>query len=78
MVKTISGLKYDKTLIEAKVGEALVLKMVNVDAMPHNLVIVKPGVVQTVGNASFKMSTIPKLVKRAMCPTCPRFCTTSR
>ena len=68
VVKTISGLKYDKTLIEAKAGEALVLKMVNVDAMPHNLVIVKPGAVQTVGNASFKMLNDPKAGEKSYVP----------
>ena len=68
VVKTISGLKYDKTLIDAKAGEALVLKMVNVDAMPHNLVIVKPGAVQTVGNASFKMLNDPKAGEKSYVP----------
>jgi hypothetical protein len=71
VVKTISGLKYDKTLIEAKTGEALVLKMVNVDAMPHNLVIVKPGAVQTVGNASFKMLNDPKAGEKSYVPDLP-------
>ena len=71
IVKTISGLKYDKTLIEAKAGEALVLKMVNVDAMPHNLVIVKPGAVQTVGNASFKMLNDPKAGEKSYVPDLP-------
>ena len=62
------GLKYDKTLIEAKAGEAIVLKMLNVDAMPHNLVIVKPGAVQTVGNASFKMLNDPKAGEKSYVP----------
>ena len=68
LIKTISGLKYDKTLIEAKAGEALVLKLVNIDAMPHNLVIVKPGSTQKVGDASFKMLNDPKAGEKDYVP----------
>jgi uncharacterized cupredoxin-like copper-binding protein len=68
LIKTISGLKYDKTLVEAKKGETLVLKLVNVDAMPHNLVIVKPGTAQKVGDASFKMLNDPKAGEKDYVP----------
>ena len=36
--------------------------------MPHNLVIVKPGAVQTVGNASFKMLNDPKAGEKSYVP----------
>ena len=71
VVKTISGLKYDKTLIKAKPGEAVILKLVNVDAMPHNLVIVKPGTTKKVGDASFKMLNDPKAGEKDYVPDLP-------
>ena len=71
VVKTISGLKYDQTLIKAKTGEAVILKLVNVDAMPHNLVIVKPGSTQKVGDASFKMLNDPKAGEKDYVPDLP-------
>jgi azurin len=64
-------LKYDQTLIKAKAGEAVILKLVNVDAMPHNLVIVKPGSTQTVGDASFKMLNDPKAGEKDYVPDLP-------
>ena len=53
VIDAISGLKYSKTLIKAKTGEALALKLNN-DAMPHNLVIVAKESAKKVGDASFK------------------------
>jgi azurin len=55
-------------LVEAIKGETLVLKLVNVDAMPHNLVIVKPGTAQKVGDASFKMLNDPKAGEKDYVP----------
>ena len=55
-------------MVEAKKGESLVLKLVNVDAMPHNLVIVKPGSTETVGDASFKMLNDPKAGEKNYVP----------
>ena len=71
VVQTISGLKYDQTLIKAKPGEAIILKLVNVDAMPHNLVIVKLGSIQKVGDASFKMLNDPKAAEKDYVPDLP-------
>ena len=67
-IDTISGLKYSKTLIEAKLNEALVLKLKNVDAMPHNLVIIQPGSTKKVGEASFKMISDPKAGEKNYVP----------
>ena len=67
-IDTISGLKYSKTLLEAKPNEALVLKLKNIDAMPHNLVIIKPGSTQKVGEASFKMISDPKAGEKNYAP----------
>ena len=60
LINAISGLKYDKTLIEAKANEPMALTLKNVDVMPHNLVIVSPGSARKVGDASFKMLSDPK------------------
>ena len=68
MINAISGLKYDKTLIEAKANEPLVLTLKNVDAMPHNLVIVAPGSARKVGDASFKMLSDPKAGEKNYAP----------
>ncbi len=52
-IESLAGLKFDKTLIEAKAGEPLQINFKNVDPlMPHNLVFVKPGQGQTIGLAS--------------------------
>ena len=60
VVKAVSGLKYDKTLLEVNAGETIAIKFVNNDVMQHNLIIVKPGAYEKVGEASFKMLTNPK------------------
>ncbi len=67
-IDTISGLKYSKTLIEAKPNEALLLKLKNIDAMPHNLVIIQPGSAKKVGEASFKMISDPKAGEKNYAP----------
>jgi azurin len=67
-IDAINGLKYSKALIEAKSNEALVLKLKNIDAMPHNLVIIKPGSTQKVGEASFKMISDPKAGEKNYAP----------
>ena len=67
-IDTISGLKYSRALLEAKTNEALVLKLKNIDAMPHNLVIIKPGSTQKVGEASFKMISDPKAGEKNYAP----------
>jgi len=67
-IETISGLKYSNTLLEAKPNEALALKLKNVDAMPHNLVIIEPGSTQKVGEASFKMISDPKAGEKNYAP----------
>lgn len=68
VIDAISGLKYSKTLIQAKTGEALALKLNNNDAMPHNLVIVAKESAQKVGDASFKMLSDPKAGQKNYAP----------
>ena len=63
VIKAVSGLKYDKLLVEAKAGEAIALTFKNEDVMPHNLIIVNPGMTKKVGEASFKMLNDPKALE---------------
>ena len=71
VIDTLSGLKYSKALIVAKPEEALVVKLNNIDAMPHNLVVVEPGATQKVGDASFKMLSDPKAGEKNYAPDLP-------
>ncbi len=67
-VKCVSGLKYNQTKLTVKAGEPLALKLMNTDEMPHNLVIVKPGAMKKVGEASFKMLNDPKALEKNYIP----------
>ncbi len=71
VVNAVSGLRYDKKILKAKAGEALAFKLVNKDVMPHNLVIVSPGALQKVGEASFKMLNNPKASELNYAPKMP-------
>jgi azurin len=71
VVDAIGGLQYAQKEILAKPGEAIALKLRNTDVMPHNLVIVKPGVAKTVGEASFKMLNDPEAGKKNYVPDLP-------
>jgi len=53
-------LQYDKTLITAKAGEKVVINLENPDGMQHNLLIIKIGALQKVGNAADDMLSNPK------------------
>jgi len=46
---------YDKTLIVVEAGKPVSIVLINDDAMPHNLVITKPGALEEIGTAAEKM-----------------------
>lgn len=71
IVDAIGGLQYAQTELTAKPGEALSWKLRNTDVMPHNLVLVKPGKAQVVGEASFKMLNDPKAGDKSYVPDLP-------
>lgn len=54
-LKTVNGLKYDKTSITVKAGAKVKFTFHNTDDMPHNVVITTPGSVDEVGIASLNM-----------------------
>ena len=67
-VDAIGGLQYQQKLLTAEPGQALALKFSNKDVMPHNLVIVKPGAKQKIGEAAFKMISDPKAGEKHYVP----------
>ena len=68
LVQAIGGLQYAQKELSAKAGEAIALKLMNTDVMPHNLVIVAPGSAKKVGEASFKMLNDPKAGEKHYVP----------
>ncbi|MDB4319428.1 hypothetical protein N9964_00570, partial [bacterium] len=67
-VDAIGGLQYKQKLLTAKPGQGIALTLKNTDVMPHNLVILKPGATQKVGDASFKMLNDPKAGEKNYVP----------
>ena len=68
LINAVSGLRYDTTAFEVQSGEAIALKFVNKDVMPHNLVIVKPGTKTKVGETAFKMLNNPNAADLSYTP----------
>jgi azurin/glucose/arabinose dehydrogenase len=54
-IGTTPGMKYDKIQLELKAGERVKLIFNNYDDMSHNLLIVKPGTADKVGETSTRM-----------------------
>lgn len=55
VISTIPGLKYDQKTLRVKAGSKLKFTFYNNDDMPHNIVIVKPGTADAVGNAALNL-----------------------
>lgn len=56
VIKAVKDImQYDKRSITVKAGRQITLIMENPDAMPHNLVIIKPGTTEIVGKAADAM-----------------------
>ena len=60
-------MKYDTPELTVKVGKKIKLIFANPDYLPHNIVLVKPGKLESVATAAialgaegFKMSFVPK------------------
>ena len=69
LVEVLGGLQYKQKELRTKAGEALSLKLLNQDVMPHNLVIVNPGRTEEVGTAALKMLNDPKAAEKHYLPT---------
>ena len=74
-LKAIPGIQYDKKTLVARAGEAIELKLVNADGMPHNLVLVQPGAYEKVGRLSFKMLNDPSAFDNQYVPDVPEVIT---
>lgn len=59
---------YDQTLLVVEAGKAMEIILQNDDAMPHNVVVLKPGTEEEVGNAAEKMTPTPDAQGRAYVP----------
>lgn len=62
---------YDQNLLVVEAGKPVEIILQNDDAMPHNVVIVKPGAAEEVGTASEKMSLTPDAQGRLYVPGLP-------
>lgn len=71
LVEVTGGLQFTQKELRAKRGEALSLKLLNKDVMPHNLVLVEPGATREVGLTAFKMLTNPKAAEKHYVPDLP-------
>jgi len=54
---------FDQELITVKAGTPVELEFINVDEMPHNLLIIKPGSLERIGEAADKMARDPEAAK---------------
>jgi putative heme-binding domain-containing protein len=59
---------YDRSQIFVEAGRPVELLFENVDVMPHNLVVVKPGTLAKVGIAAEEMATSPDAYSRNFVP----------
>lgn len=59
---------FDKNAFTVKAGSTVELIFRNVDEMPHNLLIVKPGKLEAVGEAADRMAGIPESGKLHFVP----------
>lgn len=69
VLKTIPNkMEYDLKTLEVEAGQTVAIIFDNVDFMQHNLLIVKPGTLETVGAAADKMASDPKGAEKNYIP----------
>jgi putative heme-binding domain-containing protein len=61
-------MNYDKETIAVQAGKPVLFVLENVDAMPHNFVITRPGSMQTVGELAEKEAQNPAFAKQNFVP----------
>jgi azurin len=64
-------MKYDLKTFEVVAGKPVVIEFENPDFMQHNLVIIKPGTLQTLGKAADKIAADPKGAEMQYVPAIP-------
>ena len=71
-LSTISSkMAFDKTVINISAGSLVTLVFSNPDEMPHNVVIVKPGTSELVGNAADAMASLKVGYEKNFVPAIP-------
>src|SRR5690606_39928205 len=71
-IKAVVGeMKYDITGFTAKAGQTLKLIFENPDHMQHNLLILKPGTLEKVGQAADELAKQPNGVEMQYIPATP-------
>ncbi|MFP6901236.1 MAG: HEAT repeat domain-containing protein, partial [Opitutales bacterium] len=72
-LRTLPGrIKYDRTVLRVRAGESIRLLFENDDTMPHNLVLLKPGSREKVGQAADEMVAEPRAWERGYIPESKR------
>lgn len=61
-------MQFDKKLLTVKAGQKVVINLENPDGMQHNLLIIKPGKLQKVGQAADEMLRDPKAAEKQYVP----------
>ncbi|MCF0039189.1 PVC-type heme-binding CxxCH protein [Dyadobacter fanqingshengii] len=61
-------MQFDKKLLTVKAGQKVVINLENPDGMQHNLLIIKPGTLQKVGQAADEMLRDPKAAEKQYVP----------
>lgn len=71
-IKTVkNAMKYDLSEFVVQAGKAVKIVFENPDFMQHNLLIVQPGTLETVGTAADKMATDPQGAEKNYVPAIP-------
>ena len=67
----LDQLKFDVTRFTVKPGETVEIVLMNPDIMPHNLVIIAPGTLETVGAKAEAMASLPDGFQKNFVPATP-------
>ncbi|CAD5252030.1 MULTISPECIES: PVC-type heme-binding CxxCH protein [unclassified Imperialibacter] len=79
VLKTIPNkMEYDLKTLEVEAGQTVAIIFENVDFMQHNLLIVKPGTLETVGAAADKMAADANGAEKSYIPDVPELLYSTR
>jgi putative membrane-bound dehydrogenase-like protein len=67
----LDQLKFDVTRFTVKPGETVEIVLLNPDIMPHNLVIIAPGTLESVGGKAEAMASLPDGFQKNFVPATP-------
>ncbi|WZO95955.1 GDSL-type esterase/lipase family protein [Isosphaeraceae bacterium EP7] len=71
-------MRYDLDTIAVQAGKPVQIVFANIDAMPHNFVVVQPGSLETVGQLGEAQATQPDAVARQYVPVSDKILISSR